>query len=232
MEKEYLNPEPVPPASQLAILPFLAGVDGLLREDGDVTDLRITMHRAMTREGNEYLQQVCAYLQSDGIRSKGVVGRTFPVDEGIIGAAFKDGHIWRTKAYSTNEELQQDLSKAMPASGDSRSPMAVGQSYLAIPFLGPDGQIVLILYADCKQLNFFADDDRIKRVISMCHGFCRLLDGLQKNSFPNLRNFPLQKGRPITGSDRRVYEGIQERLDLETPRLREIRSFNYEASVA
>jgi hypothetical protein len=48
--------------------------DGLLREDGDVKELRITMHRAMTREGDEYLQQVCPYLQSDGMRSQGVVG--------------------------------------------------------------------------------------------------------------------------------------------------------------
>jgi hypothetical protein len=62
----YGNPEPVPPASQLAVLPFLAAVDGYLREDEDVPDLRITVHRAMSREGRGYLQQVCAYLRQDG----------------------------------------------------------------------------------------------------------------------------------------------------------------------
>jgi len=45
------NPEPVPPAWQLAVLPFLAAVDGYLREEGVVSGLRITVHRAMSREG-------------------------------------------------------------------------------------------------------------------------------------------------------------------------------------
>jgi hypothetical protein len=62
----YGNPEPVPPASQLTVLPFLAAVDGYLRDDGDVPGLRITVHRAMSREGKGYLQQVCAYLREDG----------------------------------------------------------------------------------------------------------------------------------------------------------------------
>ena len=54
----YRNPEPVPLVSQLAVLPFLSGVDGLLRENGEVAGLRITVHRVMSREGQGYLQQV------------------------------------------------------------------------------------------------------------------------------------------------------------------------------
>ncbi len=56
----------------------------------------------------------------------------------------------------------------------------------------------MILYADCNELNFFADNDRIRRVTAMCRGFCRLFDWLQKEPVPNLQNFPLLKGQPIT----------------------------------
>jgi hypothetical protein len=232
MAKAYLNPEPVPPASQLAVLPFLAAVDGSLRDGSDVSKLRITAHRAISRQGKGYLQQVCGYLREDGVDRSGV-GRILPVDEGIIGAAFGNGLIWRTKHYDNTVEFQNDKRESMPASGDSRAPAEVGESYLALPFLGPEEQIVLILYADCYTLNFFADDDRIRRLVGMCRGFCRLFDWLHQDSFPHLRNFPLQKGQPVIGSDRTVYKKIQECIDfIESPRFRSISSFNYEASVA
>jgi hypothetical protein len=232
MAKPYLNPEPVPPASQLAVLPFLAAVDGFLRDGPDVPKLRITVHRAISRQGKGYLQQVCAYLDEDGANWRGV-GRIYPVDEGIIGAAFGNGKVWRTKHYDNAVEFQTDKRESMPASGDQRPPEAVGESYLAIPFLGPENQIVLIFYADCNKLNFFADNDRVQRVVAICRGFCRLLDSLQKTPFPDLRNFPLQKGAPVIGSDRTVYKKIQESLNfIEPPRFKEVLSFNYESSAA
>jgi len=233
MTKPYMNPEPVPPASQLSVLPFAAAVDGLLRGESEIPSLRVTLHRAISRQGEGYLQQVCAYVQGEKADPRGA-GRVFPVDEGIIGAAFGDRRIWRTKAYKTNPEFQIDLREAMPASGDKRAPSEVAWSYLAVPFLGPQDQVVLILYADCNELNFFANDDRLRCVVAMCRGFCCLFDWLEKNDpFPNLRNFPLQKGKPITGSDRTVYSKIQEAVDfIEPPRFKEVPSFNYEASAA
>jgi hypothetical protein len=95
MAKTPINfPEPVPPASQLAKIPFLAAVDGLLRESHDVPGLRITMHRAVNREDQIYLQQVCGYITSQGLEWRGKVGRTFAVSEGIMEAAFASGRIW------------------------------------------------------------------------------------------------------------------------------------------
>jgi hypothetical protein len=228
----YRNPEPVPPASQLAVLPFLAAIAGFLTEAGDVPGLRITMHRAMTREGDGYLQQVCGYVNNDGADWRGKVGRTFPVNEGIMGAAYGNGRIWRTKSFASANELVAHIAKDVKKTGDHRDPTAVELSYLAVPLLGPLGQPVLILYAACKELNFFADNDRIRRIAAMCNGFCRLFDWLQRDPFPNLRNFPLQKGQPVSG-DRTVYESIQESVEtVEPPRFKEVPSFNYEAAVA
>jgi len=228
----YRNAEPVPPASQLAVLPFLAGIDGLLRENGDVPGLRITMHRAMSREDEGYLQEVCGYVSGTGAEWRGKVGRTFPVNEGIIGAAYGNGQIWRTKRFPTIESLRALMREDIKRTGDHRDPDLVEVSYLAIPFLGPQRQPVLIMYAACGELNFFADDDRVRHVTAMCKGFCRLFDWLQKDPFPNVRNFPLQKGRPVEGTPT-LYASIQESLPrMEPPRFEAVPSFNYEASVA
>lgn len=225
-ENLYRHPEPVPPASQLAVLPFLAAVDGYLREDGNVPGLRITMHRAVSREGDGYLQQVCAYLQESGGNALGTVGRFFPVNDRIMGAAYGSGRIWRTHHYDSVETLRTDLRKT--EKGDlSKTPV----SYLAIPFLGPEDQVVLILYADCNQLNFFANDERVTRLVAMSKGLCRLFDWLQKEPFPALRNFPLQKGEPITG-ETGLYDIHEPLPKLAAPKFAEVFSFNYEAAVA
>ncbi|RWP10644.1 hypothetical protein [Mesorhizobium sp.] len=225
-ENLYRNPEPVPPASQLAVLPFLAAVDGYLLENGNVPGLRITMHRAVNREGDGYLQQVCAYLAETGVDGRGKVGRFFPVDDRIIGASYGNGQVWRTKHYPDLDALHAELRDA--EKGDLH---ALPSSYLAIPFLGPQKQVVLILYADCHQLNFFADDERVNRIVAMSRGLCRLFDSLQKEPFPALRNFPLQKGEPITGKGG-VYP-VQEALPkIQPPSFSEVFSFNYEAAVA
>lgn len=221
----YKNPEPVPPASQLAVLPFLAAVDGYLRENGDIPGLRITVHRAMSREGKGYLQQVCAYLREDGGDWRGRVGRTFAVDTGIIGAAYESGKVWRTKRFKNAAALDAALKN------DKNAPSSGAKSWLAVPFLGPQDQIVLILFAECGRLNFFASDSRVKRIVAMGKGFCRLLDWVQRDPFENLRNFPLQDGEPVRGVGG-VYSFQEAVADLEPPRFLEIPSFNYEAAAA
>jgi hypothetical protein len=225
VENLYKHAEPVPPASQLAVLPFLAAVDGYLREDGGVPELRITMHRAVSREGDGYLQQVCAYLQESGVNARGTVGRFFPVNDRIIGAAYGSGKVWRTRHYESVDAIHEDMRKS-----EERDLGKIPISYLAIPFLGPQKQVVLILYADSSELNFFANDDRVGRLVAMCNGLCRLFDGLQKEPFPTLRNFPLQRGEPITGNAG-LYD-IHEPLSMATPKFAEVFSFNYEAAVA
>src|SRR4029077_15368292 len=107
----------------------------------------------------------------------------------------------------------------------------VAAAYLAIPFLGLQKQVVMVLYAECNELNFFADDERIRRVVAMSKGFCKLFDGLQKDPFLNLRNFPLQKGTPITGIGG-LYS-VQETVpSITPPTFAEVPSFNYEAAAA
>jgi hypothetical protein len=207
------------------VLPFLAAVDGYLREDGNVPGLRMTVHRVMSREGKEYLQQACAYLRADGSDWRGKVGRTFAVDTGIIGAAYNNGRVWRTTRFDDVATLHAALKK------DSVDPETVAKSWLAVPFLGPQNQVVLILFAECDELNFFAENSRVKRVVAMCNGFCRLLAWLQRDPFEHLRNFPLQKGDPVKGVGG-VYSFQEAIAGIEPPHFSEVPSFNYEATAA
>ncbi len=227
-----LNPEPVPAASQLAVIPFVAAVDGFLRETKEVPGLRITMHRAVNREGQLYLQQVCGYVKGEVLEWQGKVGRTFPVSAGIMGAAFKTRQIWRTKKFPTIKQLRNSLAIDIKNTKDGKDPATVKVSFLAVPFLGPQNQPVLILYADCSELNFFADNKRVASVNAMGKGFCRLFDGLQEQPFLNLRNFPLQKGQPVRGRPT-VYPSVQEAFDgVDPPKFKSVSSFNYEAAAA
>jgi hypothetical protein len=226
------NSEPVPSASQLAVIPFLAAVDGFLRKGFEPSGLRLTMHRAVNREGQVYLQQVCGYVREQGLEWRGKVGRTYPVSEGIMGAAFKSQSIWRTKRFSTLEELRKNIASDINKTKDGRDPATVEVSFLAVPFLGPQDQPVLILYADCKELNFFADDERVADVAAMSKGFCKLFDTLQAEPFLNLRNFPLKDGQPVEGEPT-VYESVQEAIqNIPPPKFGVVRSFNYEAAAA
>lgn len=229
-DREYWNPEPVPAASQFAVLPFLAAVAGLLGEGTEDKKLRVTIHRVMTREKKGYLQQVCGYL---GFKEKDWqqrAGRLFPVTFGIMGHAFGKRKICRTKPYPNEKQLKQDLESDMAKTGDTREVEDVALSYLAVPFLGPSSQVVLVLYADCWKFNFFADDERIHQIRAMSDGWCHLLDWLQEEPFSNLRNFPLESGEPFKGP-KTVYPKLQEALKSPAPpRFRRIESFNYEAS--
>src|SRR5262249_18456151 len=129
------------------------------------------------------------------------------------------------------DELRARLRQEVARTKDNRDPEKVELSFLAVPFLGPDDEPVLILYAGCQELNFFADDKRVRHVTAMCKGFCRLFDWLQHDPFLNLRNFPFQKGEPVREVPT-VYD-VQEALDDVTPpRFTSLSSFNYEAAVA
>ena len=225
------HPEPVPSATQLALLPFLATLAGYLRGADDVPKLRVTLHRVMDRDGERYLQQACAYLPIRESAPSNLIGRIFPVNFGIMGAAYETGKIWRTKHYPNAKSFKDDLIADMKDVDDERDPTTVATSYLAVPLIGRKDEAVLILYADCNELNFFADDTRISNVHNMCRGFCDLFDELQQKPFANLRNFPVAVGAPIQ-SERTKYPRIQQAFEpLKAPRFAKVSTFNYEASV-
>src|SRR5437879_3336968 len=102
------HPEPVQETSQLAVLPFLAAVEGLISAMIVPSKLRITMHRLMAREGEGYIQQLCTYFGTNPF-DQSAVGRMFAVDTGIMGRAILTGKIQRTRRYLDVGKLLADL---------------------------------------------------------------------------------------------------------------------------
>ncbi|MDF1501323.1 hypothetical protein [Roseisolibacter sp. H3M3-2] len=230
VQSEVPHTEPVPSASQLAVLPFLAALEGYLRRSDPTVALRLTLHRRMNRGGRIYLQQLCPYVGPTERANHSGVGRIFPVNEGIIGAAFATERVWRTRHYDTVSLLRADLAKDMERTKDRRDITTLPLSWLAIPFLGQSSHTVLVLYADAHSLNFFAKSEQVAPLVAMCRGFCLLFDGLEESPFRNLRNFPFDVGEVFKGSDT-LYPTIQEELnDVAPPAFTRLDSFNFEAS--
>ncbi len=229
MAQRPKHPEPVPSATQLMALPFVGAVAGFL-EARRPAKLRVTLHRTMDRDGEQYLQQVCSYMPTEGETwPVNIVGRILDVTSGIIGEAYRTGRIYRTKHYDTNEALMADLAADMKDVGDSRSPDDVAKSYLAVPFVDSKNEAVLVLYADCKSRNFFANDHLVQDVRDMCASFGILLDKLQSDPLPLIRNYPVSKGQPSRGAET-VYPRLQEAAAPSSPRLEKMRTFNYESA--
>lgn len=226
MVENIVNSEPVPAATQLALVAFNSAIDGYLRGSGTVEGLRTTIHRTMSRNGKEYLQQACAYAPMNQDWKK-QVGRVFPVTVGILGAAYSTGRLWRTRKFEDVSSLKEALAQDMSATGDSRSVDEVGLSYLAIPFVGPTSSPVLILYSECKTFNFFAEESRVKSVAAICESFCCTFDWIEKEKTLGIRNYPLGIGNPHIETPT-LYGTVQEELSLTPPRFSAIEIFNFD----
>ncbi len=225
-------PEPVPASSQLAVLPFLAAVEGYLLQSGSLDRLRLTCHRVMIREEVGYLQQLCTYLGTVKRDASGI-GRIFPVSTGLMGEAALSREILRTRHYDRVDDLLRDLKSDLADTSDPRDLSNVPLSYLAIPLLGQNGDTVLVLYADAFEFGLFADNKRVQTIKYMCDGFCRLYDWIEEaKPFRSVRNYPLPKGIPAMEAPT-IFKRIQERFPFgkDVPRFQRLDSFNFDAFV-
>ncbi|MGD1923180.1 MAG: hypothetical protein ACFB03_03185 [Paracoccaceae bacterium] len=221
-------PEPVPTGTQLVVLPFLAAVEGLITSCAEGDAVRVTMHRIMAREQHRYIQQICEYLGQGFDRSLQSAGRLFPQQTGLMGKAIEDQKVFRTKPYESLDTLKNDLKADLTDTGSSKSVEQSAVSFLSVPFVGADGQTVLVLYVDSYRFNHFADDTLVENTINMCRGFCRMLDWLTEDKpLENLRNFltpekDFKPGKPT------AFDRLQFSFPSEVPKFKSLRSFNFE----
>lgn len=220
------HPEPLPPASELAAIAFLAGVEGYIVRQGGEAGLRLTMHRTVTIAGKRFIQQVGDYLGAKETQIGG--GRVFPVTLGAMGEAYRLRRIVRTRHYADLDSLRDDIARELKDQGKAPDVEAVALSYLAVPILGKDEGITCIIYADTKSFNFFADDERVETIVAMARSFASLIE---ERAIPRIQNFPQPFGEEEQ-SIPTVYRRVQE--DLESPlppRFRKMSSFNFEIVV-
>lgn len=223
-------PEPVPTGTQLAVLPFLAAVEGLVTASAEGKAVRVTMHRVMAREQHRYIQQICDYLGQGFDRSIQSGGRLFPQETGLMGKAIEEKKVFRTKKYESLDKLHKDLNKDLKENNSDKSIDQSAISFLSVPFVGSDGQTVLVLYVDSYRLNHFADDILVENTVNMCRGFCRLLDWLtDQEPLENLRNFltpekAFKPGKPT------AFKRLQVSFATDVPTFQSLKSFNFEVT--
>jgi hypothetical protein len=220
------NPEPVPYASQLAVLPFIATIAAFIRER-DGGQFRTTVHRIATQGGSAYFQQLCAYLGNHkDHEDQTKAGRLLPVTEGIIGYCYEHKKLARTKHFSSEREFLDARKVDMDRNKESGDVSIA--SYLAIPFIGREGELALVLYAECNRFNFFANDEIVKTINTMCTAYAALLDWLcESDALPSFQNFPLEPGTPLKRKPT-VYRSVQQLMDLHAPTFRKLAAFNFE----
>jgi hypothetical protein len=221
------HPEPLPPASELAVTAFLSALQGYIELKGGSKALRLTLQRAMAVDGKRYLQQLSEYLGEGGKGGEG--GRIFPVTTGAMGEAYRLKRIVRTKDYPDEASLKADIAADMTRLQDERSVEDVALSYLAIPVLDRSGEeAVAIVYADTKAFNFFAEDEHVANIRAMTETFARFVDRLNESAIPRIRNFPLPPGVEVA-EEPTIFRSVQEALESPAPpSFRTLSSFNFE----
>ena len=222
------HPAPVPGASQLIALPFLSALAGYLHDRGATETTRVVLHRTLSRQGGEYLQQISAYA---GIcYDPSTAGRMSAVTTGIIGRAYALKQVIRTRLYPDNARFMADLKADMESTKDDRDIDRVARSFLAVPMLSRTGAVVAVLYADTFSVNTFADDTVLDAMLEMSREFCKLVDALVEHPLPGIQNYELMPGRPVEEAPT-VYPRLQEVVgDKAVPRFDLISSLNFEAS--
>lgn len=235
--------ERVPEATQLLTLPFLSAMAGLLERRAKNGGYRVTLHRTMCRDGSIYLQQVTDYFSSDSTKRVGS-SRIFPVDRGIIGAAFRNRKLHRTAAFKNLESLEKALQADLRDENDPRDYKTVPYSYFAMPFLGrTEGEQsiqesvekarfpLVILYAECFRENIFADDDLAGILCAMCNQYAETLDKLANVTLERIRNFsfPINDSVEVKSKDA-PFRRLNSRPDekFSPPFFERLRSFNFE----
>lgn len=225
---DFEHPEPVPSASQLCALPFVSAVSGYLADFLGLSHVRATLHRVMSRDRLAYLQQLCAYAASADALDHTNAGRMFASTDGIIGKAFRERAVVRTREFPDEQAWWTAYREDRAGIGETGEGSGHVLSHLAVPMLDKSGgNAICVLFVEAGKLNVFATADHLRAVVGMCHGFCRTLDGLARRPLPRVRNYPLPVGCPFTSKET-VYTRLQEVLcEPEPPRFKLLTSLNF-----
>lgn len=219
--------EPLSAATQFAAMPFAGAVAGWLKEAHAATSLRVVLHRTILRHGKVFLQQTSPYL-GDVSFDPLSAGRVLRVNEGILGHAFTHKKVARTRYYADEEELLQELESDMRSKGDDRAVVDVAKAYIAIPITTSSDNVAVVLFADARTPNLFADDKVVQQLVGMCRGFCAAMDMIVDHGPERIRNVAFQNGEPAIAGRDTVYAHIQELVEIPVPQFQKLNTFNFE----
>jgi hypothetical protein len=216
-----------------ALSAALAG--DILHDSPDVVRLRVTLHRTLVVGPEELLQQTAEYagtVANDPLRS--TAARTFPTTTMTIGLAYRCRKIVRSRAGVNPKALHSAMAKLDPLAA-SREMSSSVSFVLAIPLLEPEtdysdnNPVAGIVYVDCGSPNFYLDDEKVKRLVSLCNRF--LFELNREVRFNRIRNIALAKRNSTPVAPDELPGDVQtelELLEIASPRTGTAFQFNYD----
>jgi FAD dependent oxidoreductase len=218
-DKARWRQEHLPPATEVFVTGFVAGVAGYLAATGAVgDDFRVTLHRTLYIGPEVTLQQSAQYCGKT--KRLGLAARTFAFNHGTMGYAAAKRKIVRTRLVTNNEskieyakDLQGDM--AMLNLTVHSQPMAPSvRSVLALPILTLDSQHTLaVLYADSTRFNAFGDRC-VATIREMCSWFASRIEEVRSD---RVRNFPVTKPSKFPGVSSKLGSNLKIVETIEVP---------------
>jgi hypothetical protein len=238
-EKHTWRKEYLPGPTALLATAICGAVSGTIADIHPTSKhFRVTLHRVLTINREELLQQSCEYMGRN-VPIDGRSGRTFPAANATIGLAYQTRRIIR----STQQTTPGSLRKAMAALNlnEASSNMSVEVGFvLAIPILQPisgffePSPVCGVVYVDSKDDGFWLSDDDVGRLkIVVEHAVENIRSG---SSLPldRLRNTPLRNVTSTLPSSINVPETVEGALEalnkVSPPSLQDKFIFNFDHS--
>ncbi len=234
--KEYL-----PSPTEAIATAFCSAVNGLVASTTESSArLRVTLHRTLYFGDEVVLQQCCDYPGLVVSPESRRAGRTFPVHNGTIGAAFVLDRVVRSKKDATKAALRADM-KAMSLDEASQTMSSRVASIAAIPLLGrahprfgPAGNVVGVVYLDSYDENVFVDDEILGQVIRMCSSFLAALPTVAQTTSGRIANTEFWRpSDPVDDSAHSIDPSTWQGLELATigvPRTDRLTHLNFDFS--
>lgn len=179
----------VPPALMTHSTTFVATLGNILASRLPERRFRVTLHRLVRFDGQEFYQQITPY--GGNVESKVGLGRCFRAEAGLCGLAARSGSL--VIARKTNDADFGKIWELVPLDrGGAKQIQPYVQSLVACPFFAPkigsaDDHVSLILFADSAEATFFSEEV-LSAISAACRGFVNLLEDL--NSRRAIRSIP------------------------------------------
>jgi hypothetical protein len=192
--KEYL---PGPTAFMATTLcGSVAGAISRMRPNAE--HFRITLHRTLSLNGEDLLQQACDYVGVGLSESSATAGRTMIASALTIGAAYRTRQIVRTPRQTSSEKIKAGMEHLDLRAVARRMKQDVSFVF-AMPIVQPEARhfapspVAAVLYFDSRDSGFWLDNAEIAELSLIVQGAIRAIDASEGAGLGRIRNFAFER---------------------------------------
>ncbi|WJI76984.1 MULTISPECIES: FAD/NAD(P)-binding protein [unclassified Mesorhizobium] len=188
--KEYLPG----PTALLAttISGSIAGAISRMRPNAE--HFRVTLHRTLSLNGDDLLQQACDYVGKGLLDASATAGRTIVASALTIGAAYQTRKIVRTPRGIARQNIQIGMEQLQL--GSVARKMREDVSFVfAMPVIQPDNKhfapspVAAVLYFDSRDADFWLKDTELAELALIVESAVRAIDAADGSALGRVRNF-------------------------------------------